>query len=65
MADALDPPLVAVLRPVRGSSGLARGAALAFGSSLALAISAKVQVPFYPATMALQTPVVMARRYDG
>ncbi len=60
MADALNPPLVAALWPRRGASGLARGMALALGGALALALSAKVQVPFYPVPMTLQTLVVLA-----
>ena len=59
MADALNPPLVAALWPARGTSGLARSMALAFGGALALALSAKVQVPFYPVPMTLQTLVVL------
>ncbi len=59
MADALNPPLVAALWPARGTSWLARNAALALAGALALALSAKVQVPFYPVPMTLQTLVVL------
>jgi biotin transport system substrate-specific component len=59
MTDALDSTLVAALWPARRTSRLARDAALAFGGALALAISAKVQVPFYPVPMTLQTLVVL------
>ncbi|HEY1780581.1 MAG TPA: biotin transporter BioY [Roseiarcus sp.] len=38
---------------------IARGLALALGGSLLLAISAKVQVPFYPVPLTLQTLVVL------
>jgi biotin transport system substrate-specific component len=38
---------------------LARASALAVGGSLALALSAKAQVPFYPVPMTLQTLVVL------
>ena len=38
---------------------IARGLALALGGSLLLAVSAKVQVPFYPVPLTLQTLVVL------
>jgi biotin transport system substrate-specific component len=38
---------------------IARGLALALGGSLLLALSAKVQVPFYPVPLTLQTLVVL------
>jgi biotin transport system substrate-specific component len=38
---------------------IARGLALALGGSLMLAVSAKVQVPFHPVPMTLQTLVVL------
>jgi biotin transport system substrate-specific component len=38
---------------------IARGLAVALGGSLLLAVSAKVQVPFYPVPLTLQTPVVL------
>jgi biotin transport system substrate-specific component len=59
MTDAVNPPLAAALLPARGVSRLARDAALALGGALALALSAKVQVPFYPVPMTLQTLVVL------
>ena len=49
-------PLAASLWP---ASGLARFAALAVGGTLALTLSAKAQVPFYPVPMTLQTLVVL------
>jgi biotin transport system substrate-specific component len=60
MADALNTPLGAALWPTRGIPGLARDMSLAFGGALALALSAKVQVPSYPVPMTLQTLVVLA-----
>ncbi len=60
MADALNTPLGAALWPTRGIPVLARDMALAFGGAFALALSAKVQVPFYPVPMTLQTLVVLA-----
>src|SRR5271157_3315935 len=59
MSDAINPPLVAALLPDRDAPRLPRDAALAFGGALALALSAKVQVPFYPVPMTLQTLVVL------
>jgi biotin transport system substrate-specific component len=38
---------------------IARGLALALAGSLLLAVSAKIQVPFYPVPMTLQTLVVL------
>jgi biotin transport system substrate-specific component len=57
MADAINPPLIAGLLPARGAARPARDAALALGGALAL--SARVQVPFYPVPMTLQTLVVL------
>lgn len=45
-------------KPV-GLSRLARDAALALAGTLVLALSAKIQVPFYPVPMTLQTLVVL------
>jgi biotin transport system substrate-specific component len=59
MAEVLNPPLVKALWPAQGYSRLARDAALALGGALALALAAKVQVPFYPVPMTLQTLVVL------
>ncbi len=59
MTNALDATLVATLWPARRTSRIARDAALAFGGALALALSAKVQVPFYPVPMTLQSLVVL------
>ncbi len=59
MTDALDATLVATLWPARSTGRLARDAALVIGGALALAVSAKVQVPFYPVPMTLQTLAVL------
>lgn len=40
-------------------SGLGRSAALVIGGSLALALSAKIQVPFWPVPMTMQSLVVL------
>ncbi len=59
MNDNRRPTLAATLWPQQTASRAARIAALALGGALALAISAKVQVPFYPVPMTLQTLVVL------
>jgi biotin transport system substrate-specific component len=59
MNDNRRPTLVATLWPQQTASRIARLAALAIGGALALAISAKVQAPFYPVPMTLQTLVVL------
>jgi biotin transport system substrate-specific component len=59
MTDALDATLAATLWPTTRAR-LARDAALAAGGALALALSAKIQVPFTPVPMTLQTLVVLA-----
>ncbi len=60
MTAVLDATLVETLWPARRSARLVRDGALVFAGALALAISAKVQVPFYPVPMTLQTLVVLA-----
>jgi biotin transport system substrate-specific component len=60
MTDALDATLAATLWPTRRSLRFARNTALAAGGALALALSAKIQVPFAPVPMTLQTLVVLA-----
>ncbi|RMD63588.1 MAG: biotin transporter BioY [Alphaproteobacteria bacterium] len=61
---ATSPTLAAVLWPVPARAGRAvqagRGLALAVIGSLVLWASAKVQVPFYPVPMSLQTLAVLA-----
>lgn len=60
MNDNRRPTLAATLWPQQAASRTARFAALAIGGALALALSAKAQVPFYPVPMTLQTLVVLA-----
>ena len=60
MNDNRRPTLAATLWPQQAASRIARFAALAIGGALALAVSAKTQVPFYPVPMTLQTLVVLA-----
>jgi biotin transport system substrate-specific component len=59
MTDALDTTLAKTLWPARRNTRLARGAALVVGGALALVVSAKIQVPFAPVPMTLQTLVVL------
>ena len=59
MSYAFDSTLASTLWPVRSRSRLLRNAVLAVGGSLLLALSAKVQVPFYPVPMTLQTLAVL------
>ena len=59
MNDNRRPTLAATLWPQQAASRTARFAALAVGGALALAISAKAQVPFYPVPMTLQTLAVL------
>ena len=59
MNDNRRPTLAATLWPQQAASRIARFAALSIGGALALAISAKAQVPFYPVPMTLQTLVVL------
>jgi biotin transport system substrate-specific component len=58
MSDVRRETLAAVFWPERVASP-ARFVALALVGTLALAISAKIQVPFYPVPMTLQTLVVL------
>jgi biotin transport system substrate-specific component len=57
----LAPTLAGALWPARGDArlGLLRGLVLAFLGSSALTLSAKLQVPFYPVPMTLQSLVVL------
>jgi biotin transport system substrate-specific component len=59
LTDALDATLAATLWPAQRSSRVARAAALAVGGALVLTLSAKIQVPFIPVPMTLQTLVVL------
>jgi biotin transport system substrate-specific component len=54
------PTLVATLWPQDAASRIARFAVLVIAGTLALAVSAKAQVPFYPVPMTLQSLVVLA-----
>jgi biotin transport system substrate-specific component len=58
-ADSLMTSFVDALWPVRGTSKMLRAAILAFLGSALLTLSAKVQVPFYPVPMTMQTLVVL------
>lgn len=44
---------------VQGGNALGRSAALIVGGSLVLALSAKIQVPFWPVPMTMQSLVVL------
>ena len=62
MSMQASPTLAAALWPVSGTSralGLARFAALAVAGALAMTLSAKAQVPFYPVPLTLQTLVLL------
>lgn len=62
MAATASPTLIATLWPARGQSSvvaLARTAALMLAGTLALWASAKINVPFYPVPMTMQTLVVL------
>lgn len=55
-------PMIETLAPLRAQGSLQRlasRAALVLAGSIALAVSAKVQVPFYPVPMTMQTLVVL------
>ena len=60
MSYPFDATLAAKLWPAERGARLARNIALAFGGALALLLSAKTQVPFYPVPMTLQTLVLLA-----
>jgi biotin transport system substrate-specific component len=51
--------LIATLWPSRAAPRLVRAAALAIGGTLLLTASAKIQVPFYPVPMTMQTLAVL------
>jgi biotin transport system substrate-specific component len=54
------PTLAAALWPQEAASRVARFAVLTIDGALALTLSAKIQVPFYPVPMTLQTLVILA-----
>jgi biotin transport system substrate-specific component len=57
---SLPTTLAGVLWPARGrEAGIARAIILAFAGSMLLWVSAKVQVPFYPVPMTLQSLAVL------
>jgi len=57
MTDRPNATLAATAKP---AGAILRGAALAFLGTLVLVVSAKVEVPFYPVPMTLQTLAVLA-----
>jgi biotin transport system substrate-specific component len=61
MADASSPSIsfVDALWPARGANRVARAALLALLGSALLTLAAKLQVPFYPVPMTMQTLVVL------
>ncbi|MCK6451740.1 MAG: biotin transporter BioY [Alphaproteobacteria bacterium] len=58
-AHAASRPIVSQLWPASGAAAAVRAAVLALFGSLLLAVSAKVQVPFWPVPMTMQTFVVL------
>jgi biotin transport system substrate-specific component len=57
---AAQPTLIATLWPKGETSGAIRFATAAVAGSLLIAISSKIQVPFYPVPMTMQTFVILA-----
>lgn len=53
------PTLAATLWPTQSTTNILRGVALALIGTILLTISAKIQVPFYPVPMTMQTLVVL------
>jgi biotin transport system substrate-specific component len=60
MNEPMNATVASTLWPSRARLRLVRAAMLAIGGTLLLAASAKVQVPFYPVPMTLQTLAVLA-----
>ena len=56
----LYPTLASVVWSSERASGMVRNAILAIGGTALLTIAAKIQVPFYPVPMTMQTFVVLA-----
>ena len=56
----LYPTLAGTLWPAGKANALLRGAVLAVAGTALLTVSAKIQIPFYPVPMTLQTFVVLA-----
>lgn len=56
----LYPTLASAVWPSEKASGMVRNVILAIGGTALLTIAAKIQVPFYPVPMTMQTFVVLA-----
>ncbi len=56
----LYPTLASAVWPPEKASGMVRNVILAIGGTALLTIAAKIQVPFYPVPMTMQTFVVLA-----
>ncbi len=56
----LYPTLASAVWPSEKASGIVRNVILAIGGTALLTIAAKIQVPFYPVPMTMQTFVVLA-----
>ena len=59
-ATSLQPTLAGVLWPAESANKVLRATILAIAGSLLLTLAAKVQVPFYPVPLTLQTLVVLS-----
>ena len=59
-ATALQPTLVSVIWPSRAANNILRNVILALAGTALLTLSAKIQVPFYPVPMTMQTFMVLA-----
>ena len=59
-ATSLQPTLASVLWPTESANKVLRATILAIAGSLLLTLAAKVQVPFYPVPLTLQTLVVLS-----
>ena len=59
LATRVETTLITALWPVERQAALIRGFALAILGTALLTVSAKIQVPFYPVPMTMQTYVVM------
>ena len=58
-ATALQPTLVSVIWPSRTANNILRKVILALAGTALLTLSAKIQVPFYPVPMTMQTFMVL------
>jgi len=58
-ATALQPTLVSVIWPSRTANNILRNVILALAGTALLTLSAKIQVPFYPVPMTMQTFMVL------